>query len=482
MRHFISNQRLTLGIFFLIAIVLAGSSYLLLYRLGAEPLHDYDEATYAEISLESGLSHQYVVPTFLGNEFFRKPPLLFWLIDVDNKIISSSELAARLPSALSALGLIILVMRLVYEATKSGFAAVFGGAVLMTTSAFIEPARQVRLDLLVSFFSLAAVYAFLRALDDRHRHCFLGFGIFLGFAVLAKGPLAIFTIVAVLTLAAIYKRFEWIRDRYFWGGVLLFLLIALPWHFYETIRFGFTFWNVYLGDQVFSRMGQTLFSGPTNGDYISYLFAFAIPWIVVFGASVVAGGFLWKRMRKKTQALFVASVITVISIVLIFFSAKTKAGSYLISLYPFMAVAVAVSVFEIYRLLHTRARIFLILSCVILSSVGFELSIFNGFHTNPYYATIDALAMQEKGIGQTLRAQHASQFYVYNATTLGSIMFYSRILHPISLGPGGMPPIGSFILYQTTEAAQLHAVYPTLSFISDYEGSLLTLASVASED
>jgi hypothetical protein len=40
-------------------IVLTFSAYLLLYKLGKEPLQDYDEATYAEVTSESLASHDF---------------------------------------------------------------------------------------------------------------------------------------------------------------------------------------------------------------------------------------------------------------------------------------------------------------------------------------------------------------------------------------------------------------------------------------
>ena len=79
--------------------------------------------------------------------------------------MGNMEAAARLPSALSGLILIVVVMLLVYEATGNAYGAAFGGAILLTTSAFIEPARQVRFDILVSLWILLAVYAFLTGLS-----------------------------------------------------------------------------------------------------------------------------------------------------------------------------------------------------------------------------------------------------------------------------------------------------------------------------
>ncbi len=62
----------------LIVAVLLCASFLLLYELGSQPLHN-DEARYAQIVTENLLtSHNYFALTYRLEPYFNKPPLLFW--------------------------------------------------------------------------------------------------------------------------------------------------------------------------------------------------------------------------------------------------------------------------------------------------------------------------------------------------------------------------------------------------------------------
>jgi 4-amino-4-deoxy-L-arabinose transferase-like glycosyltransferase len=469
-------------------VVLLASAFLLFYHLGAESLQDYDEATYAEVSSESLASHHYFALTFLNQNYFRKPPAIFWAMDVSESFITNPEVAARLPSALSGLLLVALVMLFAYDATGSLWAGVAAGAVLATTSAFIEPARQARLDILVSLFIVGAVYAFYKAFFLRSWQWYVAFGALLGLAVLTKGPLAGYAVIPVLAIIASQRSLKWLFDPYFWASVATFFVVVVPWHVFETLHFGLAFWSSYLDDQVLDRVGQMLFNGPTNAQYIEYLFSFALPWSIVFCASIVACVVLWKKMQPKALALSAASISGVFTILIICSITKTKAFTYLIPLYPFMALAIGLGLREagqeVSRRMHATHRkmlptlqILLGLSFLILATYGFELSIYNGFHINSYYSTEVTLAQNEKAIAEKLLIEHATNFYVYDTTTLGSIMFYTKLTQPLGFTLGAIVPANSFILFPTTDLTSLQNTYPH-EFSLLYQGSTLDLGEL----
>jgi 4-amino-4-deoxy-L-arabinose transferase-like glycosyltransferase len=493
----ISPQLNKLGGIFCILIVLCAASGLLLYRLGAEPLQDYDEATYAEIATENIAAANHLSFTFLDHNYFRKPPLLFWLMDVSESVISSPETGARLPSVLSGIVLVGVVILLAATATSSLYIGALAGAILTTTSAFIEPARQTRFDILVSFFIMAALYAWLQGFQKRWWYVI--FGILLGLAFMTKGPLAIYAVAAVLGSCLVCIRYSWnrLRDPYFWGGVMAFFIVVVPWHVYETIHFGYAFWEDYLGDEVLNRVGQQLFNGPTNAEYLGYFFQFAAPWAFLFCIGVLLMPMFWKRMQVKAQALSLASLAGAVSVLVVCFITKTKAISYLIPLYPFMAVSIAVMAGELYRYVKTLnlalilpspvlrrpVRLSHVISIVItlcfvpLIILGATLTVWNGFHLNPYYSSEVQLATDEKAIGEILLQQQPANFYEYNGvTTLGSIMFYSQLLSPGVYDPANPPPIGSFVVYQTSDIGHLDASTSDTSFIVMYKGQYLSLA------
>src|SRR5215510_2580227 len=78
------------------------------WRLGYASLLDPDEAHYAELTREMLHSGSWLVPLLDGKPFIDKPVLFHWLQGVSVLLLGETEFAARLPTALSAIGLVAI--------------------------------------------------------------------------------------------------------------------------------------------------------------------------------------------------------------------------------------------------------------------------------------------------------------------------------------------------------------------------------------
>ncbi len=247
------------------------------------------------------------------------------------------ETAVRLPSAVGSILLVIAVMVIVFEATGSLYAAAFGGGMLATTASFILLTRSGRFDSLATLFVVVATYAFVHAFEDRR--WFLVFGACVGLTVMLKGPIIAFAIVAAFAIAWIYRRLDWFGDPYFWGGVGVSLLIALPWHLYETILYGGEFWNQYLLQQVVVRAQQNIVSIAlplTNQNYVSYFFTYLAPWSILFCVSAFITPFWWSRLSKKARVYLFVSIVEVFSVLVVCFPRTIEGVSI-----PYSAISVS---------------------------------------------------------------------------------------------------------------------------------------------
>src|SRR5262245_15888466 len=65
-----------------------------------------DDATYARQGIEEGRSGQFFNPTWNGQPDFHKPPLQFWILARSFALFGENDFAARLPSAVMALGIL----------------------------------------------------------------------------------------------------------------------------------------------------------------------------------------------------------------------------------------------------------------------------------------------------------------------------------------------------------------------------------------
>ena len=63
-------------------ILLISISFLYLVNLGGVAIRDWDEGYYATVARDMYSGGNWLYPTYLGEPFLLKPPLLFWLIAI----------------------------------------------------------------------------------------------------------------------------------------------------------------------------------------------------------------------------------------------------------------------------------------------------------------------------------------------------------------------------------------------------------------
>jgi 4-amino-4-deoxy-L-arabinose transferase-like glycosyltransferase len=212
------------------ALLVAVSAGLFLVNLGTPSLWDIDEGHNAEAAREMMVAGNAVVPTFNYELRTDKPALLYWLQIGAYRLLGVNEFAARLPSALAALGAVLVT----YELGVLLFGASAGllaGLVLASTVMFCAAAHFANPDALLLFFSSLSLLFFWRSFARGGRGWFVPAGIASGLAVLAKGPVGLVLPGAVVVLFLLWCH--WLRllfDRRLGWGVLAFGLVALPWY------------------------------------------------------------------------------------------------------------------------------------------------------------------------------------------------------------------------------------------------------------
>src|SRR5688572_1474649 len=82
----------------------AAAAALFFVNLGGPSLWDVDEGRNATAAFEMQEAGRWVVPTFNAELRVDKPPLLYWCQIAAYSLFGVNEFAARLPSALAALG------------------------------------------------------------------------------------------------------------------------------------------------------------------------------------------------------------------------------------------------------------------------------------------------------------------------------------------------------------------------------------------
>src|SRR5262249_41613273 len=142
----------------LAALFLAFALFLL-GTLGARPLYKADESRYAEIPREMVASGDWVTPRLNGLKYFEKPPLQYWATAVFFSVFGLHDWAARLWSALAAIGGVFLVF-VSGRKLFSPAAGALGALVLAGSPIYVLLAQINTLDMGLTFFLTAAIFAF----------------------------------------------------------------------------------------------------------------------------------------------------------------------------------------------------------------------------------------------------------------------------------------------------------------------------------
>lgn len=172
----------------------------------ATMLWDRDEPLYARTALEMLQSGNWMLPTFNGEVFAHKPPLIYWLMAAGFFVFGESEFAARFVSAPGLAGsayLTFLIGRRMFN-SRVGFWAM---TILSTSFLSIYLGTVAMLDTVLLFFICLSTWSYIELAygSGRRRLMTLLFGLGLALAMLTKGPVGpavVLSMVAAAWLAA----------------------------------------------------------------------------------------------------------------------------------------------------------------------------------------------------------------------------------------------------------------------------------------
>lgn len=235
--HFSISQSKDVFSIKLILVFFAFISGLFFCNLGNRTFANPDEARYVEIAREMAISGDLVTPTLNGVTYLEKPPLFYWIQAANVKLFGIDFFNQRIPQAIIGL-LGILAMFLFLKNVYNTKTAYISCSILSTSILYFIQARFINLDLLLSVLVAASLFCYSAAIINSIRpKLFLRlFYLFLALACLAKGLIGI-VLPGIIILCWIClnnqnmkSKFEIIKRSIDLYGIILFLIISLPWH------------------------------------------------------------------------------------------------------------------------------------------------------------------------------------------------------------------------------------------------------------
>ena len=279
-----------------------------LATIGWGDLYNETDGQYAGAAREMLESGQWFTPTNDGIPRPQKPLLLYWAIAVSLKAFGLTTAAARLPIALATSAAVALTF-LIGDRLGGPWRGFLAGLIHLCACGTFLFGRIIMPEPLFSALIAGAIYCAIRGYERRRgrRAWFIGFWICAALACMTKSLHGLLYPAAILGLLSFFYREARIRFRELlrWDGILVFLLIAAPWHIWLEWRhpgfieqFTAREWLVHLAGE--ADPGHTYDSVPRHV-FLGLHLAWWFPWSFLILPGVL---FAWRRVFRPHEIEF----------------------------------------------------------------------------------------------------------------------------------------------------------------------------------
>ena len=355
-------------------LLLALTLLLTVLQLGRTPLFEPDEGRYAEIPREMLASGDFITPHLNGVLYFEKPPLHYWAVAASMALLGQNEWAVRLPGMLATVAMVLMAAAFAGRrwGARTGLLAglLTGSSVLVFTLA-----RIAIIDPLVSLCLTGAIFAFAAFQEAEHdgngrraRRALYALAVACGAAVLAKGLIGfVLPGGAIFLFVLLSGRWRLVPKLLAPGPLLLFLLIAVPWHV-EVARRNPDFLDFYFGDQHFRRFFTKVHRRQGSPFYfLGVLLAGFVPWTGFFGRFRETFPVRLSAFRDRATESFLW--IWALLVLLFFTMSQSKLIPYVEPVWASLGVLLAVGI-EKARLRGTAFRTERFLTALLLTGLA----------------------------------------------------------------------------------------------------------------
>ena len=350
------------------------------------------DAVQAQIARNMVQSGDWVTARLDGVAYLEKSPLKYWMIAVSFLVFGPYDWAARIPLALSVVGLCWITAR--FGAWAFGRrAGLLAGLVMATCAGLFLFTRILLPDASLTLTVTLAMWSLLRALDEREPHparwallmwAAMAIGLLLKGLIAALFPIAGGVLYLSFT-RQLLRRQTWTRLRPL-SGILLFLLIAAPWHVLATIRnppyFDFTmhsergsyhgfFWFYFINEHLLRFLNMRY---PRDYNTVPRLYFWLFHLLWLFPWSVYLPACAWRR-GAADQADTRASHTRLLMLcwtgfILVFFTLSTTQEYYSMPCYPALALLLGWAIARGHPWLRYGTRVIAAVATVAALAIG----------------------------------------------------------------------------------------------------------------
>lgn len=325
---------------FLFSLLLTASG------LASLPPIDRDESRFVQATKQMVETGDYVDIRFQDMSRYQKPVGIYWL---QSAAVALSGEGAGAPiwvyRLVSALGIAIAVVAIAWTGASlfGANAGLAAGLIMAAIFATAFEGRDAKTDAMLLACCVAAQGALARIYTASRRnepvagHLWWIFWVAQGIAILIKGPIA--PLLSALTVAALFafeRDGRWLKNLKVGRGLLIVLLIALPWLALITWKSHGAFLQQAVGKDMLGKVASGEEShGIPPGFYVLTYSLFMWPFgLIAVGAGLQA----LNRLRDDPRLRF--CLAWYIPFWLVFELIPTKLPHYVLPAYPGMALLV----------------------------------------------------------------------------------------------------------------------------------------------
>ena len=339
-------------------IVLVCGIILFILGLGSTGLVDETPPLFAAAGRAMSESGDWLTPKVNGMFRFDKPPLIYWLMGFfyslpKNEIWDSfGTISARLPSALGSLFLMLMIGDTLFCWPQKGdrqFLTPIVASLGFALSPFIIiwSRTAVSDSLLTGTLGISLLLFWRRMASENNDQCISAW-VFLGFAILTKGPVAFVLATLTITFFLISQK-DWktlLRKINLKKGFLITLLISVPWYILELIKEGKPFWDNFFGYHNFQRYTSVVNNHSEPFWFFLYMMIFAsLPFTPFLYHGIIKAfkDFLKssKDSSNVTDTLYIYSLCWLTSVLIFFSISATKLPSYWLPAIPAASILIS---------------------------------------------------------------------------------------------------------------------------------------------
>lgn len=315
------------------AVALLLAALTCLWQLGALPISRSQELRVAETAREMVASGDYLTPRFNGALRFQKPPLAYWLTAASYHLLGRvDEFSARLPAALAALAVILLVTGWVQR--QFGDPAALGTLAVLASShitlRFFHTGETDPLLLLCVSVGAFAAWAVVRNERPAPGSRALLWAAVTGGA-LAKGlPPALLPLLTGVVWCVVTRHWARVKTLIWPPGVLLLVIVGGAWYLW--------LWRHH-PEATAAILGREVTETYLHGDhpgppwyYLSRVFLYFAPW------SVLLPWLAWRWRRWPTEPVHAYLLVWLLVTFAILSANVNKQIQYALLLAPPLAI------------------------------------------------------------------------------------------------------------------------------------------------